>query len=303
MDECDLTMEEYIELLAEKAQRRKETISFPNFEDEDYIAEYEEDSFVYKMIRSVAEAKVLDFEGMPELMRDVLHARMLMEHRDDEGVVPLLARHGVGCWIGQRPLLVGPYIRRFFMGRKSGALISSRQFVAWLAEQFGLLSEERLQGLTIILPALPIMDMTELVRLQICVKLDDTWAWVPTGPARHEGDVSGVAKEAPVAPGGGAKDEEVPQVVPPTPRNHGERIARLEVELHGVREALEGQREVLDIMAQDFSQFTTWTVTSLSLMMDMSGVTYTPYSDSPLEYQRRRTDGASTSAAPQQLDP
>ncbi|GJU69283.1 hypothetical protein Tco_1255542 [Tanacetum coccineum] len=283
MDESDLTMEEYIELLAEKAQRRKETLvpfrppscfirmvviqeccrgqdmtPLPPHEQRHPFLRYEGFG-------------VLDFEGMPELMRDVLHARMLMEHRDDEGVVPLLARHGVGCLTVNVPLLVGPYIRRFFMGRKSGALISSRQFVAWLAEQFGLLSEERLQGLTIILPALPIMDMTELVRLQICVKLDDTWAWVPTGPARHEGDVSGVAKEAPVAPGGGAKDEEVPQVVPPTPRNHGERIARLEVELHGVREALEGQREVLDIMAQDFSQFTTWTVTSLSLMMDIEG--------------------------------
>ncbi|GKG16870.1 hypothetical protein Tco_0361827, partial [Tanacetum coccineum] len=30
---------------------------------------------------------VLDFEGMPELMRDVLYARMRMEHRDGDGVV------------------------------------------------------------------------------------------------------------------------------------------------------------------------------------------------------------------------
>ncbi|GJV73190.1 hypothetical protein Tco_1493185 [Tanacetum coccineum] len=30
---------------------------------------------------------VVDFRGMPELMRDVLDARMLMEHCDDGGVV------------------------------------------------------------------------------------------------------------------------------------------------------------------------------------------------------------------------
>ncbi|GJU73035.1 hypothetical protein Tco_1264440 [Tanacetum coccineum] len=31
--------------------------------------------------------QVLDFEGMPELIRDVLYARMRMEHRDGDGVV------------------------------------------------------------------------------------------------------------------------------------------------------------------------------------------------------------------------
>ncbi|GKE48291.1 hypothetical protein Tco_1479549 [Tanacetum coccineum] len=113
---------------------------------------------------------------------------------------------------------------------------------------------------------------------KIFVKLVDTWAWVPAGPARQEGDAGGVAEEAPVAPRGGDEDEEMPQA-----------------------------REVLDSMARDFSRFTTWTVTSLSRMMDRADVTYTRYSESPVEYQRRsvrqRTDGASTSAAPQQPDP
>ncbi|GJU92814.1 hypothetical protein Tco_1317570 [Tanacetum coccineum] len=62
-----------------------------------------------------------------------------------------------------------------------------------------------------------------------------------------------------------------------------------------------GQREVLDNMARDLSRFTTWTVTSLSRMMDRAGVTYTRYSKSSVEYQRRtkqRTDSVSTSAAP-----
>ncbi|GJS61443.1 hypothetical protein Tco_0656227 [Tanacetum coccineum] len=66
-------------------------------------------------------------------------------------------------------------------------------------------------------------------------------------------------------------------------------------------------RQDQDSMARDFSRFTTWTVTSLSRMMDKAGVTYTRYSESPVEYQRRnvrhRTDGASTSTAPHQPDP
>ncbi|GKA78048.1 hypothetical protein Tco_0784585, partial [Tanacetum coccineum] len=82
------------------------------------------------------------------------------------------------------PYLLAQYLRRFVVERKSEALISGGQFVARLAEHFGLLIEERLQGLTVTTPTLPIIDMTELVRLQICVEFRDTWAWVPTGPAK-----------------------------------------------------------------------------------------------------------------------
>ncbi|GJX52492.1 hypothetical protein Tco_0280861 [Tanacetum coccineum] len=129
--------------------------------------------------------------------------------------------------------------------------------------------------------------MNELVRLHICAKFGDTWAWVPAGPARQEDDVGGVAEEASVAPGGGDEDEEMPQAVPPPPRTQGERIARLEEEVHGMRESFQGQRVVLDSMSCDFSKFTTWTVTSLARLMDRAAVPYTRYSESPVEYQRR----------------
>ncbi|GKE37479.1 hypothetical protein Tco_1460884 [Tanacetum coccineum] len=93
-------------------------------------------------------------------------------------------------------------------------------------------------GLTVIAPTLPIIDMAELVRLQLSIELDDTWVWVPAGPARQEGGAGGVAEEALVAPGGSDEDEEMPQAVLPPPRTQGERIARLEEEVHGVQEAL-----------------------------------------------------------------
>ncbi|GJR07892.1 hypothetical protein Tco_0790544 [Tanacetum coccineum] len=170
-----------------------------------------------------------------------------------------------GDFLGPRPsynLISDPMLRIYhrmmahgIAGRsqaleKSGALISGGQFVAQLAEHFGLLTEERLQGLT---------------------------AWVPSGLARKKGDAGGVAEEASVAPGCGVEDEEMPQ----------------------------GQREVLDSMARDLSRFTTWTITSLSRLMDSAGVPYTRYSESPIKYQsrtRQRTDGASVSTALQQPD-
>ncbi|GKE18631.1 hypothetical protein Tco_1426208, partial [Tanacetum coccineum] len=55
------------------------------------------------------------------------------------------------------------YLRLFASGRKRGAMISRGQFVARLAEHFGLLTEERLQGLTVIVRDLPVIDMAELV--------------------------------------------------------------------------------------------------------------------------------------------
>ncbi|GJT16850.1 hypothetical protein Tco_0875556, partial [Tanacetum coccineum] len=52
------------------------------------------------------------------------------------------------------PYLLARYLRLFVAGRKSGALIYGGQFVGRLAEHFGLLTEERLRGLTIIAPTI-----------------------------------------------------------------------------------------------------------------------------------------------------
>ncbi|GKD95742.1 hypothetical protein Tco_1379639 [Tanacetum coccineum] len=151
------------------------------------------------------------------------------------------------------PYLLARYLRRFASGRKRGAMISREQFVARLAEHFGLLTEERLQGLM---------------------------AWVAPGPKRQPDAAAGAL--------------EVVRV-----------LQMLEEEVYGLRGSMAEQRDVLDSMARDFSRFTTWTVTNLSLMMDRGGVRYTSYYDYQIPYQRRtrrRTDDVSTSAS-QQLDP
>ncbi|GKE08196.1 hypothetical protein Tco_1411747 [Tanacetum coccineum] len=82
------------------------------------------------------------------------------------------------------PYLLARYLRLFASGRKREAMISGGQFVARMAEHFGLLTEERLQGVTVIVRDLPMIDMAELVRLQICEEFDDTWAWVAPRPKK-----------------------------------------------------------------------------------------------------------------------
>ncbi|GJR33013.1 hypothetical protein Tco_1109245 [Tanacetum coccineum] len=71
------------------------------------------------------------------------------------------------------PYLLARYLRLFAAGRKSGAHISGGQFVARLAEHFGLLTVEILGGLTVIAP--------ELL----------TWAWVAIGPERQPDAAAG----------------------------------------------------------------------------------------------------------------
>ncbi|GJR17302.1 hypothetical protein Tco_0965829 [Tanacetum coccineum] len=105
-----------------------------------------------------------------------------------------------GRWLDQPPYLLARYMRLFATGRKSGDLISEGQFVARLAEHFIHLPEERLWGMTVIAPALSVIDRAELVRLQICVEIDDTWAWVALGPERQPDAAVGTPKAADDAP-------------------------------------------------------------------------------------------------------
>ncbi|GJY20238.1 hypothetical protein Tco_0392804 [Tanacetum coccineum] len=118
------------------------------------------------------------------------------------------------------PYLLARYLRRFAARRKSEAHISCGQFVARLAEHFGLLTAEILGGLTVTTPKLPIINMAELVRLHICKKLDDTWAWVAMGLERQPDPVAsapGVAQDATIVDEGGQADLAPIQAPPPPP--------------------------------------------------------------------------------------
>ncbi|GKE77393.1 hypothetical protein Tco_1543513 [Tanacetum coccineum] len=94
-----------------------------------------------------------------------------------------------------------------------------------LARYLRLLTTEILGGLTVIAPKLPIIDMAKLVRLQICVQFDDTWAWVAMGQERQPDAMVGAFNVAEDAPAINEGDQAVPAPVqapqqpppPPTP--------------------------------------------------------------------------------------
>ncbi|GJR02329.1 hypothetical protein Tco_0525313 [Tanacetum coccineum] len=69
---------------------------------------------------------------------------------------------GMDVWSVNIPYLLARYLRRFASGRKQEAMISRGKFVSRLAKHFGMLTEQRLQGLTVIAPDLLVIDMAEL---------------------------------------------------------------------------------------------------------------------------------------------
>ncbi|GJW47033.1 hypothetical protein Tco_0078679 [Tanacetum coccineum] len=159
------------------------------------------------------------------------------------------------------PYLLAKYLRLFVAGRKSGAHISGGQFVARLAKHFGLLTAEILEGLTVIAPELLIIDMGKLVRLQICIEVDDIWAWVTMGLERQPDAAAGaprVAQDAPIV------NEGVRHLY----RHHHHHQLLPEPCLRG--------------------WFSTWVITGLARMMDRARVAYMPYSETHVPYQRRR---------------
>ncbi|GJU01223.1 hypothetical protein Tco_1111561 [Tanacetum coccineum] len=103
MDDPNITMEEYIRLEEEKARKRKKVFNWKTakyekiwYEGLQYIdADIEEFEArlarIYK--REVHRVQVFNFRGLPNLMANGLSARMLMKHRDAQGVVCF-----IGAW-------------------------------------------------------------------------------------------------------------------------------------------------------------------------------------------------------------
>ncbi|GKC13938.1 hypothetical protein Tco_1010720, partial [Tanacetum coccineum] len=78
---------------------------------------------------------------------------------------------------------------------------------------------ERLQGLMVIVQELLVIDMSELVRLQICEEIDNTWAWVAPRPERQPDAAAGAPRATEDAPAvdEGARADPTPVQVPQPP--------------------------------------------------------------------------------------
>ncbi|GJZ84925.1 hypothetical protein Tco_0650264 [Tanacetum coccineum] len=59
---------------------------------------------------------------------------------------------------------------------KSGARLSGGHFIGRLAHHLGLVSDDRLSGLSVMARELPLIDMSELVKLNICMEIGYDWA-------------------------------------------------------------------------------------------------------------------------------
>ncbi|GJW24444.1 ty3-gypsy retrotransposon protein [Tanacetum coccineum] len=71
------------------------------------------------------------------------------------------------------------YLFRHAEGRKSRARLSRGHFIGRLAMHFGLVSDEGLRGLQVVTQEIPLIDLHELERLNICSRFGETWAWAP----------------------------------------------------------------------------------------------------------------------------
>ncbi|GJV22955.1 hypothetical protein Tco_1375650 [Tanacetum coccineum] len=240
--------------------------------------------------RVVHRVHVFDFGGLPDLMAEGLSVRMLIEHKEAQG-----GSHLLEISLAQphpTPLLEIRYL--------------------------GCATEERLRGLIIIAPELPIIDMIELVRLQICMEIDDTWAWVALGPKRQPNTMAGAPKFAEDAPIVDEGDRAVPvpiqapqQPPPPPPpvagRTMPQRLGRLEEEVQGLRQDVRTLRGLVERSMIDQGRFSTWMISCTTQLMKATRQTYQAFNgtfrgSSPATFQRRtrqRTDGASTSTAQQ----
>ncbi|GJR55618.1 hypothetical protein Tco_1406139 [Tanacetum coccineum] len=147
-------------------------------------------------------------------------------------------------------------------------------FIGRLAAHFGLVGDQELRGLHVVTYELPLIDLHELRRLNICTRYGDTWTWVASGPERqqavavgaHEGDEGGSA----------------------------------------VEESVVGLRGVVESFITKQTRVSTWMISCMTQLMDASGRTYQAFNStlvgsSWMPYQRHvrpRTGDASTFAAP-----
>ncbi|GJS74406.1 hypothetical protein Tco_0707247 [Tanacetum coccineum] len=98
-----------------------------------------------------------------------------------------LCHHLIAFTIARR----AQYLFRYAEGSKQGARMSKGHFITRLAEHFGLITEESIRGLTVVVHDLTMIDMDELVRLHICERV----AGIQNGSTRPIEQQLGVAVE------------------------------------------------------------------------------------------------------------
>ncbi|GJS92606.1 hypothetical protein Tco_0799574 [Tanacetum coccineum] len=211
----------------------------------------------------------------------------------------------VAYWSG------GRHLRRHAEGRKSRARLSGGHFIGRLVAHFRLVSDQGLRGLSVVASELPLIDLHELGRLNICLRFGDTWAWVASGPERQQAGALGATEDAPTADEGAQAvpaPVQAPQPPPLAPQHRTmlQRIERIKEEMCELRQSVVGLQGVVKSSITEHTRVSTWMISSMTRLMDASGHTYQAFystlvGSSRVSYQRRvrpRTGDASTSTAP-----
>ncbi|GJW51329.1 hypothetical protein Tco_0092680 [Tanacetum coccineum] len=183
--------------------------------------------------------------------------------------------------------LLVQYLFRHAKRRKSGARMSGCHFIRRLTAHFGLVSDQGLRGLSVVSSELPLIDLHKLERLNVCLRFDNTWAWV----ARDQ------------------RGSRMLRLVPLEPLRmllQLMRVLRLEEEMRELRQSVVGLRGVVESSITEQTRVSTWMISCMAQLMDASGRTYQAFNStlvgsSWLSYQRRvrpRISDASTSTTP-----
>ncbi|GJY48159.1 hypothetical protein Tco_0438115 [Tanacetum coccineum] len=178
--------------------------------------------------------------------------------------------------------LLAQYLFRHVKGRKSGARLFRGYFIGRLAAHFGLVSDQGLRGLSVVVSELLVIDLHELARLNICSRFGDTWAWVAPGPERQQAAAAVAPRATEDAPAADEGAQVVPAPVqapqPPLPaslpRTMSQRIDRLEEEVRELRQSVMGLRGVIESSITEQTRVSNWMISCMTQLMDASGRTY-----------------------------
>ncbi|GJT43912.1 hypothetical protein Tco_0952627 [Tanacetum coccineum] len=209
----------------------------------------------------------LRYQGLEYSDADIadFEERMVMEHRDDVGVV-VFTSQAWGRLFDTRGPLVWELILEFLNTLRFGEgpppsytlirdpmLRLCHRMMAHSIAGRSQVPEKSGAHISVIAPELPIIDMAKLVRLQIYEQLDNTWVWVAMGLERQPDAAAGalrVAKDSPIVDEGSHADPTPVHAPPPPPpaaaRTMPQRMAKLEEDVHEIRGALTEQREAID---------------------------------------------------------
>ncbi|GJY21233.1 hypothetical protein Tco_0393799, partial [Tanacetum coccineum] len=183
-----------------------------------------------------------------------------------------LSDYWVEIYSGRNFLRGGRHLKRHAKGRKSGARLAGGHFIGRLAHHFGLVSDDGLRGLSIVTYDLPLIDMGELVKLNICKKIRDDWDWVAPGPERHQVAADGAPKAV----------EDAPVVV-----------EGVQADLApGLQQDVRSLRELVERSMTDQDRFSTWMISCMTQLMEASGRTYQAFDGTirgsyPAVFERR----------------